>query len=162
MLAKAIATECKSTFFNITSSSLISKWRGESEKYIRVSSAYRRLDVHTSSIIPRDIYFDEDKTLDIRMRKGKEVKSMTKIVSWIISYISLIKVRTIRTHQNQSDRAKLIISPNILGKIRIKFLINTGTHRSCQTLRAYNHLHWWDWLDNNEARRLRLVELGTR
>ena len=73
MMAKAVATSCKSTFFNVSASSLMSKWVGESEKLMR--HLFGLAAIYSPSII----FIDElDSMLTARSSEENEAARRVK------------------------------------------------------------------------------------
>ena len=72
MIAKAIASECNSTFFNISASSLTSKWVGESEKTVKslFKVAYKK--------VPSIIFIDEIDSI-LSKRSGSENEATKRL-----------------------------------------------------------------------------------
>uniref|UniRef100_A0AC35TLI6 AAA domain-containing protein n=1 Tax=Rhabditophanes sp. KR3021 TaxID=114890 RepID=A0AC35TLI6_9BILA len=118
LIAKAVATECKYTFFCVTPSVISSKWRGDSEKLIRV--LFDMAKYHSPTIL----FFDEIDSITLRRGKNAEHEATRRtICEFLVQFEDIAKNDNEKVYVLAATNRPWDIDEAVLRRFEAKFYV---------------------------------------
>jgi katanin p60 ATPase-containing subunit A1 len=100
LLAKALATQGKTTFFNVSPTTFASKWKGESEKLVRILFEMARF------YAPSTIFIDEVDSIGTKRQDGENEANKKVLAEMLVQMDGISEINSDQNKNKKDDNNK--------------------------------------------------------